>query len=55
MDTLMNKFGEKIICDHRNKAQLVFSNSFKIDKLELIKEIKTGKKLFFKNVYIYKV
>ncbi len=54
MDTLMEKFGEKVLKDNK-KTQIVFSNSFKIPNLPLIEEIKTGKNLFFKNVYIYKV
>lgn len=54
MDTLMEKFGEKVLQDNK-KTQIVFSNSFKIPNLPLIEEIKTGKNLFFKNVYIYKV
>ena len=54
MDSLMEKFGKKILHDNK-KTQLIYSNSFKIPNLPLIKEIKTGKSLFFENVYIYKL
>ena len=50
----MEKFGEKVLKDNK-KTQIVFSNSFEIPNLPLLEEIKTGKNLFFKNVYIYKV
>lgn len=55
MDSLMKKFGEKIKHNHKETTQIIFSNSFEIPGLPLIKEIKTGKNLFFKNVYIYKL
>lgn len=54
MDTLMEKFGEKILRD-RNKKQIIFSNSFSIPNLPLFEKIETGKSLFFKDVYIYKL
>ena len=55
MDSLMEKFGEKIINDHQKKPQIIISNSFKIPNLTLVKEINTGNGLFFKNVYIYRI
>lgn len=54
MDTLMEKFGDKVLKEHK-KAQIIISNTFKIPNLPLYEEIKTGKCLFFKNVYIYKL
>lgn len=54
MDTLMEKFGEKVKADHK-KPQIIFSNTFAIPNLPLFEEIKTGKCLFFKNIYIYKL
>ncbi len=55
MDSLMEKFGEKILNDHKKKTQTIISNSFRIPNLPLAEEIKTGKRSFFKNVYIYKL
>lgn len=54
MDTLMEKFGDKVLKEHK-KVQIIISNTFKIPNLPLYEEIKTGKCLFFKNVYIYKL
>ena len=54
MDPLMKKFGEKVLHDNK-KSQIIFSNTFKIPNLPLVEEIKTGKKLLFKNVYIYRL
>lgn len=54
MDTLMEKFGNKVLKEHK-KTQIIISNTFKIPNLPLYEEIKTGKCLFFKNVYIYKL
>ena len=48
------KFGKKVLEDH-GKPQIVFSNTFSIPNLPLFQEIKTGKCLFFKNIYIYKL
>lgn len=55
MDSLIEKFGEKILNDHKKKTQTIISNSFRIPNLPLAEEIKTGKRSFFKNVYIYKL
>ena len=54
MDTLMEKFGNKVLKEHK-KAQIIISNTFEIPNLPLYEEIKTGKCFFFKNVYIYKL
>ncbi len=54
MEPLMKKFGEKILADNK-KEQIIFSNTFEIPNLPLVKEIKTGKGILFKNIYIYKL
>lgn len=54
MDPLMKRFGEKILHDNI-KSQTIYSNTFKIPNLPLVEEIKTGKKMLFKNVYVYRL
>ena len=54
MDSLMKKFGQKVLNDNK-KPQTIISNTFKIPNLPLVKEIKTGDKKLFKNIYIYKL
>lgn len=54
MPEMLDKFSQKLMKDHK-KEQIIFSNSFQIPNLDLIEEVKTGKGLLFKNIYIYKL
>lgn len=50
---LMEKFGQKII-NECGEGIIVFSNSFQIPNLQLIKTYTTKRRFFIKNVYSYK-
>ena len=51
---MLDRFGKKLLND-RKKPQIVFSNSFQIPNLKLEREIKTGRGILFKNIYVYRL
>ena len=53
MPEMLDMFSKKLLKDHK-KEQIIFSNSFEVPGLPLVEEVKTGKGLLFKNIYIYK-
>ena len=54
MPEMLDKFSKKLLADNKNK-QIIFSNSFQIPNLKLDREVKTGKGILFKDIYIYKL
>jgi len=54
IEPLMERFGKKVKEDNQ-KPQIILSNTFEIPNIELFQKFETGKGIFFKNVYMYKI
>ena len=54
IEPLMERFGKKVLQDNTG-PQIILSNTFEIPNIKLFQKFETGKGIFFKNVYMYKI